>query len=162
MGHHHNLYGCKQSSLVYLSGLFILRASLVNGWESLSRNQVSPQWQRLPLFDTSIKLTDNAYLLLREKLTKPCIPLLVDPYGQNPGSLLGVHQLHITDKTIEMGEKSVGSFLLRCLDLWTSVYTLSEMWHVTYFIDFTCISVLNLFNSFHLSSHDSFMLRFIL
>lgn len=65
------LYGCKQSNHVCLAGLFILENSPANGWKSLSRSQVPPQWQRLPVFDTSIKLTDSAYLHVREKWTKP-------------------------------------------------------------------------------------------
>lgn len=104
-------YGNIQCSHVCLCGLFTLETRLAKGWESLSRSQLPPQWQRLPFFQMSIKLIDGAYLPVREKWTKPPVPLSVDPYGQNPESLSGVHQLHITDKAIEMGEKSQGCFL---------------------------------------------------
>lgn len=52
----------------------VLETSPVNGWESLSGSQVPPQWQRLPFFDTSIKLMDSPYLPARQKWTEPPRP----------------------------------------------------------------------------------------
>lgn len=60
------------------------------------------QWQRLLSFDTSITLTDSAYLSVREKWSEHPVSPSLHPY-EDTRSLSEVHQLHITDKAIEMG-----------------------------------------------------------
>lgn len=51
-------------------GCLLLDPSPVNGQRRRCRSQVRSQRQKLPFFKASIKLTDSAYLPLREKWTE--------------------------------------------------------------------------------------------
>lgn len=111
----------------------------LNGRGSLSWSQVPPQWQRLPFFDTSIKLTDRAYLPVRENWTKPSHlhpPPISLSVVIHRGETQWVFQEFISCtsriRLLRWGTETSGELPLQCSDLRTSVYTSSETW--SYFI----------------------------